>query len=127
MTQANVSEFTQAFWEAFIWSTPNHDDAGDGTFDHLNREDFSPECQKRVEKDCHAFCNLMECASIEVPDGYDWGQAGHDFALTRNEHGTGFWDRPALSESTGKVLTMLSAMFPPITIVEGEDEICYVE
>lgn len=22
-----------------------------------------------------------------------WGQHGHDFALTRNHHGAGFWDR----------------------------------
>ena len=35
--------------------------------------------------------------------GHEWDideQAGHDFYLTRNGHGAGFWDRPELYGAT---------------------------
>jgi hypothetical protein len=28
-----------------------------------------------------------------IADGFNFGQVGHDLWLTRNGHGTGFWDR----------------------------------
>jgi hypothetical protein len=46
-------------------------------------------------KDMHAYLNL-----------FDIGQFAHDFCLTRNGHGTGFWDR-GLGE-LGNRLTELS-------------------
>ena len=36
---------------------------------------------------------VTEDLGIE-PDTLDWHQIGHDLWLTRNGHGTGFWDRP---------------------------------
>jgi len=42
--------------------------------------------------DCLAFYSRIEC----FLSNDDVGQAGHDFWLTRNGHGTGFWDRPEI-------------------------------
>ena len=38
--------------------------------------------------------------------GYDWASAGHDFYLTREGHGAGFWDRGL--GIVGDALTYLS-------------------
>ena len=42
--------------------------------------------------DCLAFYSRIEC--YLSPDNIE--QAGHDFWLTRNGHGAGFWDREEL-------------------------------
>ncbi len=42
--------------------------------------------------DCLAFYSLIQCFLSD--DNIE--QAGHDFWLTRNGHGAGFWDRPEI-------------------------------
>ena len=63
-----------------------------------------------MREDCDEFLALHpELASFEHVPGRDGGwylaeQAGHDFWLTRNGHGAGFWDRGlgALGETLTK-------------------------
>lgn len=45
--------------------------------------------------DADAFMEAADAQLHYVTDrfGADWDQHGHDFALTRNGHGAGFWDR----------------------------------
>ena len=50
---------------------------------------------------------------------YDYGQAGHDFALTRNGHGAGFWDR-GLNE-IGSQLTELAKSHGTCNLYVGDD------
>lgn len=45
-----------------------------------------------------------------VAIGADWEQHGHDFLLTRNHHGAGFWDR-GYPESLSRPLTENSEAF----------------
>lgn len=51
------------------------------------------------------------CGDIEDP--YDWGQAGHDFALTRAGHGAGYWDRGL---DDGDALTTAAESWGPATL-----------
>lgn len=64
--------------------------------DDLSGYSLSPEAMDIVKKDCADFLeNNMKnlyCALYEAP-GYNYGSAGHDFWLTRQGHGAGFWDR----------------------------------
>ena len=68
-------------------------------------DDFSPEDQHRLRADCYA---MMMSTDDEEQDGQDFlaycdarpilgrraaSHFGHDFALTRNHHGAGYWDR----------------------------------
>lgn len=39
--------------------------------------------------------NWSDVAEYMQITGTDWGQVSHDFHLTRNHHGAGFWDRGA--------------------------------
>lgn len=61
----------------------------------------------------------VECAAFQLAaapllarayqrDGYSAAQAGHDFWLTRNGHGAGFWDRKPLDGELGEALTRLA-------------------
>lgn len=61
-----------------------------------------PPADAKLTPLCYAHC-FTQCASfwraykdlIEAA-GVDPTQAGHDFWLTRNGHGAGFWDRPKI-------------------------------
>lgn len=52
-------------------------------------------------------------------DGYGAGNAGHDFWLTRNGHGCGFWDRD-LGE-IGDKLTEAAKKFGEVNLYVGDD------
>lgn len=48
--------------------------------------------KRKMVKDCKAF--LADVAASKCGTaGWTAEQAGHDFFLTRNGHGAGFWDR----------------------------------
>jgi hypothetical protein len=53
---------------------------------------LSPEAQEQMAQDCRSFLDFVEAQSIDH-SAWDETQLGHDFWLSRNGHGTGFWDR----------------------------------
>lgn len=52
-------------------------------------DDVSDEAMASIEADCRDFV-MANWSDLE---GMDPEQAGHDFLLTRDHHGAGFWDR----------------------------------
>ena len=82
----------------------------DGGPDHPDIEDaeFSEDAEKASRESCEAFlrANLDDiiAAVSRYRDG--WASVGHDLWLTRNRHGSGFWDRPELkADGLGSRLT----------------------
>lgn len=71
------------------WSST--DDEGEP----LDSYQFSDEAEKRMKEDLDKFCEEMdEEFEAEYEDaGGTPEQFAHDFWLTRNGHGAGFWDR----------------------------------
>ena len=57
-------------------------------------------------------------------DGLDDAQIGHDFWLTRNHHGAGFWDRGL--GIVGQKLTQVAHSFGEATLYMGDDDSIYV-
>ena len=57
-------------------------------------EAFAPEDRNNIVAVCTAFVE-QTFAWLTDPEvaKRGWESAGHDFALTRNHHGAGFWDR----------------------------------
>ena len=52
----------------------------------------------------------------------------HDLWLTRNGHGTGFWDRQlGISGEVGDALTTIAESFKPMNVVVGEDGKLHLE
>ena len=82
--------------------------------------DFSAESQARARFDCAAFLHLAKW-SIR-----DWTpeDLGVNFWLTRNHHGTGFWDRDTGTEASRNALTELATLFgEQVAVMGGSSEI----
>ncbi len=62
--------------------------------DHFGFDDFTVKSLRKAQADCDAFFDALESAGIaECAAQYaDDGRIAHDFWLTRNGHGAGFWD-----------------------------------
>lgn len=84
----NQEAFTTAYIQA-IYST----ETGDNEQPPADAE-LTPLCNAHCLNQCAAFWRAYE--DLIVAAGVDPSQAGHDFWLTRNGHGVGFWDRPEI-------------------------------
>lgn len=94
MTPEYLAQFIQAYAECALWSSTDESDTEDGNMgppldDAYCVDDIAPDTMSSMRTDCAAFIEANE-ADLE---GMDPEQAGHDFWLTRNGHGAGFWDR----------------------------------
>ena len=91
---SDLDEFTQGYVEAMFWTECNSDnpELEDATFG-----DLAPETLAAIIEDCAAFqdANADDLAKAYETEKivYDESRAGHDYWLTRNGHGAGFWDR----------------------------------
>ena len=89
-----VDAFTMSYIETALWSTSvlTEDGSCDGNLDdHFGPEDIPIPVLNEMIADCESFQKSERHAlhfSRMSPE-----QAGHDFWLTREGHGAGFWDR----------------------------------
>jgi hypothetical protein len=94
ITQATIrpdlDAFTRAYVECALWLM--HDEDGDDC-DAFDGE-LSEEAYTRIIADCSDFqASNRDALTTAEELGEDASRAGHDFWLTRNGHGAGFWDR----------------------------------
>jgi hypothetical protein len=90
-----VDDAVWAYTNAALWTDGDHieqrTDGGSWTPD-----DLDPATRAALEHEVRNFLTIhresIAQARAAVP-GYDGAQIGHDLWLTRNGHGTGFWDR----------------------------------
>jgi hypothetical protein len=89
------NDFTQAYIECALWITGDDEAGYEYLGDHFDPEDIHPDSLGAMLADCADFqqANAADLeAAYETPE-YTPSNAGHDFWLTRNGHGAGFWDR----------------------------------
>lgn len=90
--------------------------------------DFAPETIQKARRDCQAFIEQAgEMALDYLQSGLrTWDAFGHDFWLTRNHHGVGFWDR-GLGELGEKLTTLAqSKAFNDAEAYLGDDGLVYI-
>jgi len=85
------------------------------TEDNINISDFDTDTKIQAIKDCGDFLDKLNYNVKSIPSS----QFGHDFWLTRNHHGAGFWDRGY--GDFGDQLTKISHNYSEITPVIGDD------
>lgn len=87
-----MDAFTRQYIDTALWSsTDNSTPSGGFPLDkNYTIHDISEETLKKMIADCVEF---QKDYSETLADAGSDGQNGHDFWLTRNGHGTGFWDR----------------------------------
>lgn len=92
MKTIDIQKFVNSYLATASWVTC---DSGENT-------DFTKEAKKTATEECEDFIKLViaefgEVAANELLTvaGSDLDYlAAHDFYLTRNGHGAGFWDKP---------------------------------
>jgi len=82
----SYKEFKEAYVEALLWS--ELDDTKDvyTTFEGCEHE-LDDNALAAIDQTCGEFWSLLDRLCFT-----DHARAGHDFCLTRNRHGAGFWD-----------------------------------
>lgn len=113
---------SQAFFDAYLraalWSSTDEstESGGEPLDANYTVDDFTAKSIRKAKKDCNAFCDYAreELAAIPANDE----QNGHDFWLTRNEHGAGFWDR-GYEEKLADTLTEKAHSFGEVNIFVG--------
>jgi hypothetical protein len=83
-----------------------------------DRDDLAPETLAQMQKDCDDFRDQAQQMIDFLP--MDLAQIGHDFWLTRNGHGAGFWDGD-YPEPYAAELTRLSKSFGSCDLYVGDD------
>ena len=118
-----MDAFTAAYIEALYFT-----DTGEEGQPAADAE-LAPETRASCAADCAAFQQSYGPALAAACDrpGYDMARAGHDFWLTRNHHGAGFWDRTKLDDgSLGTLLTAFAQTFGSVDAYEGDDGLIYL-
>ena len=102
--------FLDAYIAVALWSSTDDNDTP------LDENYTTGDLMDQMIEDCAAFI-----AKADLPDER-FTQAGHDFWLTRNGHGSGFWDRPEVyGEEKAQELTALAESFGPVDLYVGDD------
>ena len=107
----SLTSFTNAYVEAALWSST--DDDGE-PFDSKPELELSDDTVARMKKDTASFYGKY--AQL-LPDD---ARGGHDFWLTRNGHGAGFWDGD-YEEPDATTLTKASKAYGEFDLYVGDD------
>jgi hypothetical protein len=87
----DLDTFTIAYIQCALWSTTDEStpEGGYPLDDNYDAEDLTNKALDNIIADCDAF----QEDNAEDLSGLADGCCGHDFWLSRNGHGAGFWDR----------------------------------
>jgi hypothetical protein len=110
-----LSTMVEGYIDCALWSSK--------TLEGEPMDDFEPSEAFKVSarKDCEDFLDLLAEVKVDYR-GITPTDMGHDFWLTRNRHGAGFWDRGL--GNLGDVLTKWAHTFGSVDLyINGEDEV----
>lgn len=128
-TTREFQQFLRGYIAALLWSS-NDACPITGDMRDLDEYELSTAGADKCRADCLAFFTAnradIDAAAgaydLSHTDGADTGYdfAGHDFALTRNHHGAGFWDGD-LPEDLGNRLTAAAHAAGEVNPYIGDD------
>lgn len=107
-----------ALWSSNDESTP---EGGEPMDKNYGPDDIAPDAMEKARNDCASFVQKNTVLLADM----DAEQAGHDFWLTRNGHGAGFWDRDL--GARGDALTKACKEFGEVNAIVGDDNKIYFE
>ena len=115
-SSSDINEFVSGYIDAATWTEE----------EELGRDaDWSEEGLADMKKDATAFYTKAEELLNSVDGEHGLAGHGHDFWLTRNGHGAGFWDRGY--GDAGEELSELAKEFGEANIYMGDDNMIYTE
>ena len=112
--------FEHGYIMAALWTfdaaAPSGDYSESGRFGELFPL-IADETLEKMGQDCVKFESMAGDNLADYPSEI----AGHDFWLTRNRHGSGFWENDHGTEDQCKRLTELSHSFGETDLYYGDD------
>lgn len=123
----SLDDFTKHYIICALWSST--DDDGEPLGNKYSINYIADETVERMRADCDRFRaeNAADIATAVSPKPGEWSadeQVAHDFWLTRNGHGSGFWDNYngiPYSEEVGDRLTKSAQKFGTFDLYIGDD------
>lgn len=140
-TQRELDEFDRAYLECALWSS--HDEStpegGEPMDQNYEITDFAPEALEKLLGDCAKFKSSAAWVAVLAAEEAAEADAivkrtanhtiaeagGHDFWLTRNGHGAGFWDGD-WAEPHATALDQLAKSFGECEMYIGDDDQIHV-
>lgn len=116
-----LDTFTDAYIEAALWASMDESDESGGSpmDDNYDISDIAKETLKKMVDDCKDFQKDNRADIKSNPK-----RAGHDFWLTRNHHGAGFWDGD-YPEDAAKRLTNNAHAYGSFDLYVGDDNLIH--
>ena len=114
MTHKELDLFTRAYVECALWACT--DDNGNPLEENYGIGDIDDDAIKHMQEDCAAF---QEAHADDIIN--DLERAGHDFFLTRNGHGVGFWCKGRWPQEVGERLAKAASAYKTFELYEGDD------
>lgn len=114
----DISDVELGYLDCALWSSNDDDDQ---PLDVLGVKAIAPETRKKMRTDVTDF--VLQNQVLLKASGLSDSQIGHDFWLTRNGHGAGFWDR-GLGD-IGDQLTAACKAFSSTDLYVGDDGLIY--
>ena len=130
MKTENLDNFTRAYIECALWSSMDESTpAGGEPMDkNYSAADIADEAGERIIADCKQFQDMLSVTMTETPLTLE--QCGYNFWLSRNGHGTGFWDRifdtPEQELALMKCDAVSKAPFGECNLYVGDDGKIYI-
>ncbi len=122
---SSLDLFTQGYIESMMWTLTDEDGH---SLDYLGLHDIAPEAIEKCRAVCAEFqeMNREDLDQASDESHRDDSSHGHDFWLTRNHHGAGFWDR-GYDETLGEALTTAAHAYGEAYACVGDDGLVYVD
>lgn len=127
MTKTELDNFTRSYIESALWSSTDDDGNPLDGVEYADTE-LADETIARFVADCTKF--QADYARVLIEQGYEddsqvqslpaESHFAHDFWLTRNRHGAGFWDGD-YPKALGKALTDLAHSYGECDLYIGDD------
>ena len=121
-----LNKMFEGYVTCALWSSTDEttESGGYPLDDNYSIDDLSDEAKEKMRKDCREFKLNAMFGSENLLEGYLPEQIGHDFWLTRNGHGCGFWDGD-YEEEIGEKLTKISKEFGEqhLAVYDGKIEV----
>lgn len=115
-----LTDFEKQYIQTALWaSTTDNGDALDASF---SVDDLAEETVEVMIEECNEFYSQVEAYLSKSGDKLenDITDLAHDFWLTRNSHGAGFWDGD-YPEKIGNALTKIAENFGSCELYVGDD------
>lgn len=122
ITGGDLAEMYLGYYGAMEFTDRSEPDDGQATWDAAEP---SRELMARLVAECTAFAHdaYPWLAPALETDSVTWSQVGHDFHLSRNGHGAGFFDRPGMygQQDVCDLLQRLAESYGPRDSYVGDD------